>query len=275
MRLAITGSKGQLGSALQGVCHQDELLLIDLPEYDITALDIVAQTAAFSPDVIIHAAAITNVDGCETDPDLAYRVNVLGTRNMALAAQEANCPLVYISTDYVFDGSKGSPYFESDATSPQSIYATTKRDGETMVRNLLNRYYIGRIAWLYGDGPRNFVKTVLRLADERGEMTMVTDEIGSPTYAGDVARAVRVLIETNAYGTYHLTNSGITSRHGWAREILRLGGREDVTVHESTNYPRLAAVPKQVELKNMMGAAVGIVNRPWQEALAEYVQHLG
>ena len=192
MRIAITGSRGQLGTALARVYAHETLLPIDLPEHDITDLDaITAALRAFAPDLIIHAAAMTNVDACETDPDLAYRVNTLGTRNVAVAALQTGAPMVYVSTDYVFAGDRTEPYWEFDEVRPLSVYGHSKWAGEQIVRQLLSPHYIVRTAWLYGDGPRNFVETVLRLARERGALTMVTDEVGSPTYAPDLAGAIR------------------------------------------------------------------------------------
>jgi dTDP-4-dehydrorhamnose reductase len=271
VRIVITGSKGQLDAALLAAFGHAERLEIDLPEYDITRLDIVETIAAFRPDLIIHGAAIANVDGCEADPGLAYRVNVIGTRNLALAAQRCDCPIVYISTDYVFDGEKGAPYWETDTPHPLSVYAATKLAGEQLVRELTLKHYIARIAWLYGDSPRNFCQTVLRLAREKGELTMVTDEVGSPTYAPDVAHALTLLTPTGAYGTYHLTNDGVCSRYEWACAILELMGLSQVPVHPTQNYQRAARVPKRVELINAFGAAIGITMRPWREALADYL----
>jgi dTDP-4-dehydrorhamnose reductase len=274
MRVVITGSKGQLGAALVAAFAHAERLEIDLPEHDITDLGIVDTVAGFAPDLIIHGAAITNVDGCEADPELAYRVNAIGSRNLALAAQRLDRPIIYISTDYVFDGAKETPYWETDAPNPLSVYAATKLAGEQLVRELAPRHHVARIAWLYGHSPRNFCQTVLRLARERGEMTMVTDEVGSPTYAPDVARALVALAPTGAYGTYHLTNSGVCSRHEWACAILELAGLGHVPVHAAQEYQRAARVPKRVELRNAFGAAIGITMRPWREALAEYLASL-
>lgn len=275
MRIVITGSKGQLGAALIAAYGHDERLEIDLPEHDITRLDIVETIVAFQPELIIHGAALTNVDGCEADPALAYRVNAIGTRNLALAAARADCPLIYISTDYVFDGAKGSPYWETDAPNPLSIYGATKLAGEQLVRELAPKHYVARIAWLYGQSPRNFCQTVLRLARERGEMTMVTDEEGSPTYAPDVAAALQRLAPTGAYGTYHLTNRGVCSRHEWACAILELAGLGHVPVHAAQGYVRAARVPRRVELANTFGEAIGLTMRPWREALADYMRTLG
>lgn len=273
MRIAITGSKGQLGTALQQVLVSEELLLLDLPEHDLTDLVATWHTlTAFAPEVVIHTAALTDVDGCEHNPDLAYRINVLATRNVAVAAQEVHASLVYISTDYIFDGAKGAPYEEFDAPHPLSVYGRTKWLGEQVTRELTQRFYIVRVAWLYGAGPRNFVQTVLRLAKERGRLQMVTDEVGSPTYALDVAQALSRLIRLPAYGVYHLPNAGVASRYEWAQEILRLAGLTEIELLPSTNYVRAARVPKHVELRNFCGAELGIVMRPWREALQAHFE---
>ena len=278
MRVAITGSKGQLGSALTRVLGDDKLLAIDLPEHDITDLQAIGKLLAeFKPEVIIHAAAMTDVDGCEHDPDMAYRVNVLGTRNVAVAAQQSDSAMVYISTDYVFSGDKSAPYWEYDQPDPLSVYAKTKWIGEQLTRHLLCRYYVVRTAWLYGRGHRNFVETVLRLVEdaaelpsERDSIHMVTDEVGSPTYALDLAQALSLLIRHPAYGTYHLSNAGTCSRYEWAKEILRLAGQPEVELIPSVNYPRTARVPKRVALRSFCAAELGIAMRPWQEALRDY-----
>jgi len=274
MRIAITGSRGQLGTALSQALTDDTLLLIDLPEHDITDLAAIRNTLVdFEPDVVIHGAAITDVDGCERNPDLAYRVNVLGTRNMAVCAQQCGAEMVYISTDYVFDGQNGTPYWEYDTPNPLSVYARTKWLGETVVRDHCQRFYIVRVAWLYGAGPRNFVKTVVRLAKERDSISMVTDESGSPTNANDVAQALDKLIRTGAYGLYQLPNAGVCSRYEWAQEILRLTELEEaVELLPSENYQRAAKVPAFAEMRNFSGAQLGITMRPWQDALSQYIQ---
>jgi len=277
MRIAITGSKGQLGTALFRTLREHELLGIDLPEYDITDFDALTATLArFHPELIIHTAAMTDVDGCEREPEKAYRINVLGTRNVAVAAQQNQAAMVYISTDYVFDGTKEELYWEYDDPRPLSVYGRTKWIGEQLTRELVPRHYVVRIAWLYGDGPRNFVRTVLRLAQERKVLQMVTDEVSSPTYARDVAWALERLVQRPAYGIYHLPNAGTCSRYEWAREILRLAGLEDkVELIPTENYQRLARVPKHACLRNFCAAELGIVMRPWQEALEEYFEEMG
>lgn len=271
MRIAILGSKGQLGTALQARLAGQTLLPLDLPELDITdAGRVRAALEAFAPDVVVHTAALTDVDQCETEPELAYRVNALGTQNVALACQRCGAAMVYVSTDYVFDGSKGAPYLEYDPPAPLSVYGRSKLAGEWATQTLLQRFYIVRPAWLYLPGRRNFVETVLRLARERGALTMVTDEAGSPTYAPDLADAIARLLPSELYGIYHFTNSGVCSRYEWAREILRLAGLSHVAVNPSQGYVRAAPVPKRVELRNLCGAAqLGIILRPWQEALGD------
>ncbi|MBN1401266.1 MAG: dTDP-4-dehydrorhamnose reductase [Anaerolineae bacterium] len=271
MRVAVIGSRGQLGSTLMGLLPAEETLGMDLPEHDVTDLESsVDILKAFEPDVILHTAAMTDVDGCERDPEQAYRINVLGTRNVAVGAQACDAALVYISTDYVFDGARDEPYWEYDGANPLSVYGRTKWVGETVVRDLLSRFFIVRTAWLYGPGPRNFVRTVLRLASQRDELSMVTDEVGSPTYAADLAQGLLQLVAQPAYGVYHLSNAGACSRYEWAQEILRLAGRSDVRLLPTTNYPRAARVPKHCELRNFFGAELGITMRPWRLALVDY-----
>lgn len=271
MRIAITGSKGQLGTALQVTLAGEDLLLIDLPEDDISDYrHIGKRIASFEPDVVIHGAACTNVDGCEEQPELAYQANALGSRNVALACQTCDAAMVCVSTDYVFDGTKSEPYWEFDDPHPLSVYAQSKLAGERLVRSLLQKHYIVRTAWLYSKSGNNFVKTVLRLANERDELHMVTDEVGSPTYAPDLAEAIARLIQHPAYGIYHFTNQGTCSRFEWARRILDLAGKPDYRLLPSTGYKRLARVPSQVEIRNFCGAALGITLRPWQQALEDF-----
>ena len=271
MRVAITGSEGQLGKALQQTLQGHELLLIDLPHYDITDPPSTSDAMlAFRPDVVVHAAAFTNVDQCELEPNTAYRVNALGTQNVALAVQRCGAAMVYISTDYVFDGNKSEPYWEWDTPNPQSVYARSKLAGEFYTQALLNRFYIVRTAWLYSRTGRSFVTRVLELANERDELHYVTDEVGSPTYAPDLATALNTLIAHPLYGIYHFTNTGVCSRYEWAKAILELAGRPDYPVFPTKGYERLADVPARCELRNFCGATqLGITLRPWREALED------
>ncbi len=273
MRIAITGHKGQLGRALQQALAEHEILGLDLPEHDITdPATIVTTVADFQPQVVIHAAAMTNVDGCERDPELAFRVNVLGTQHMALACQRAGAALVHISTNDVFDGKLGRPYYEWDRPAPQSVYARSKAAAEFYVRSLLQRFYIVRTAWLYAQGGENFVTKIIAAADRFGTLKVVTDEVSAPTYAPDLAQAIAQLIVTDHFGFYHFTNSGFCSRYDWACRILALSGRGDVPVEAITtaDWKRAAPPPLYAPLVNFAGAALGITLRPWEEALQEY-----
>jgi dTDP-4-dehydrorhamnose reductase len=274
MRIAITGANGQLGRALHlrlGQAH--EVVAFGHADLELSTPDCRDRLVASRADLIVHPAAYTNVDGCARDPDLAYRINTLGTQYVALACRELGAPLVYISTNEVFDGAAAEPYREYDRAAPINAYGRSKWAGEQAVRELLDRFYIARVAWLYG-GERNFVRTVLRLGDERDMLSMVADEIGSPTYALDVAEAVARLIETRYYGTYHLVNAGFCSRYDFAAAILRLSGRADIKLQPMrlADYKRDSVVPPYTPLRNTAAAALGIRLRPWQEALAEYLK---
>ncbi len=273
MRVLIAGCKGQLGTSLQEALVGHDLLGVDLPEQDITdPVSIIDTVIDYRPDVVINAAALTDVDGCQGNPELAYRVNALGAQNMALACERSGVAMVQVSTNDVFDGRMGRPYYEWDTPSPQSVYAQSKAAGEFYVRTLLQRFYIVRTAWLYARGGSNFVTKIMAAADKHGALKVVTDEVSAPTYAPDLAQAIAQLIETEHYGIYHFTNSGICSRHEWACKILELSGRGQVPVEAITtdNWPRAAPPPLYAPIVNFTGEALGIRLRPWEEALQEY-----
>jgi len=274
MRIVLTGHKGQLGRALLPLLAGHEVAGVDLPEYDIT--DRGALRAAirdFRPDLILHPAAMTDVEGCARDPDLAYRVNGMGTQNVALAAAEVGAEMLYVSTNEVFDGQATEPYHEWAPRNPINAYGRSKLAGEWYVQNLLTRFYIVRTAWLYAPGGRNFPHRTLQLADERGSLKVVADEVGNPTYVVDLARAIAALIETHAYGVYHAVNAGAASRYDFAREILRLSGRESIPVEPLAlaEFQRASTPPAYAPLANNAAAALGITFRPWQAALAEFL----
>jgi dTDP-4-dehydrorhamnose reductase len=271
MRILITGHKGQLGRELWRALAGETLLGADLPELDITDASAISQAIAdFRPDVVLHPAAYTDTAGCERDPDLAYRVNALGTRNVALACQRVGAALLYISTNEVFDGLKTEPYLEWEQPNPLNVYAQSKLAGEWYVQMLLERFYIVRIAWLYSRGAISFVTKILQAADEQPELRVVTDEVATPTYAPDLAAAIAALIRQPIYGIYHFTNAGQCSRYEWALKILELAGRQ-VPVRPVTRreFPGATAKPPYSVLRNFCGAALGITLRPWEEALAE------
>jgi dTDP-4-dehydrorhamnose reductase len=275
MRILLTGHKGQLGRTLLPMLTSHDVLGLDLPEHDITdRAALLALTRDFRPDLILHPAALTNVDGCARDPALAYRVNGMGTQNVALAAAEVDAEMLYVSTNEVFDGRATEPYHEWAATNPINAYGRSKLAGEWYTQHLLTRFYIVRTVWLYAAGGRNFPHRIIELADERGSLNVVTDEVGSPTYVMDMARALVALLETHAYGIYHLVNEGIASRYEFAQEILRLSGRAHIPLASitSADYPRASTPPLYAPLTNTAAAALGIRLRPWQEALAEFLQ---
>jgi len=273
MRVVITGSKGQLGRALLETMKDHTFLPIDLPEHDFTKDSTFQAMVDFAPDVVIHCGAFTHVDGCEADPDTAYRVNALGTQNVALACQTCGAAMLYISTNEVFDGTKKEPYLEFDPPNPIDVYGQSKLAGEMYVRALLNRFYIVRTAWLYARGGNNFVTKIVKAADERGALRVVTDEVSSPTYAPDLAAAIVQLIQTGCYGIYHFTNEGACSRYEFTLKILELSGRGHVPVTPITSdqYERIAKPPLHAPIRNYCGAtALGITLQPWEEALQEY-----
>ena len=276
MRIAITGAGGQLGLALRHTLEPEhEVIALTHTDLDLERAESVDQLVATHAELVIHPAAFTNVDGCARDSLKAYRANTLGTQYVALACQQLDVPLVYVSTNEVFDGTANTPYFEYDQTRPINPYGWSKRAGEQVVRDRLQRYYITRVAWLFG-GERNFVRTVLRLSAERSELSMVADEIGSPTYTYDVAAAISQLIQKPFYGIYHLVNEGACSRFDFAAEILRLAGREQVRLNsiKLADYKRDSVVPPYTPLHNIAAAELGIAMRTWQAALAEYVRTL-
>lgn len=273
MRIAITGAEGQLGAALRGALGPShELVPLGHGQLELGSPEAIDQIVATGADLVIHPAAYTNVDGCARDPAMAYRINGLGTRYVAMACKRLEAPLVYISTNEVFAGTTGEPYFEYDQVGPVNAYGRSKLAGELAARELLERLYIVRVAWLFG-GPRSFVRTVLRLAANppAGGLRMVDDEVGSPTYAADVADGVARLIGTgDFYGTYHFVNSGAASRYRFARAVLDLAGHHELplTPIKLADYQRASTPPAYTPLANLAGAALGIELRPWEEALA-------
>lgn len=276
MRILITGGAGQLGTALQTALIQHELFSIDLPEVDITDKEaLFTAVSTTTPDLVIHCAAYTNVDGCAKDPALAYKVNGLGTQNVVLACQQFGATMVHISSNEVFAGDNPAGYEEWLPLSAVNAYGRSKAAAEAHVKNLLSRYYIVRPAWLYAPHGRNFIHAILDRARSTDHIRVVTDEIGNPTYTKDVAQAIGQLIETEQYGIYHFVNSGSCSRWAFANEILRLAGLTHVTNTPilGKEFKRPSTPPPFGALHNIAGKAIGIELRPWQDALADYMRH--
>lgn len=278
MKVMIIGSEGMLGHDLVDILsaeHQVSITTIDT--LDITDIHKTIETVKnINPDVVIHAAAFTDVDGSETKADLAYQVNVIGTRNVAVACQKADSALVYICTDYVFDGTKGSSYQEYDQTNPLSVYGKTKLLGEVYIRDLLNKFYIVRTSWLYGYHGPNFVTTMLKLAETHDSLSVVGDQIGSPTYTVDLAKAIAELIEKPAYGIYHITNSEHCSWFEYAQLIFKIAGKEmDLTPVTTEEFGSPAPRPKYSVLENYNWKMEGFSKiRSYKEALQEYMDLL-
>jgi len=285
MRIFITGNKGQLGRTL---FHQTltghTLAGCDLPELDITDRQAISTAIAdFAPDVVIHCAVWSDVDGCARDPDKAYLVNAVATQNVALACATCNAALVYVSTNEVFDGTSTQPYREWAPQNPLNAYAKSKAAGEWFTQNLLTRFYIVRTAWLYAAGGRNFSnpRRIVQVADDASTgsaqgaaLKVVTDEVSNPTYAPDLAAGIAALIQTGAYGVYHLTNAGYTSRYDYVREVLRVAGREHTPVEPISldDFQRPSTPPRFAPLANTAAAALGIELRPWQDAVEDFLE---
>lgn len=271
MRIFITGATGQLGIALRHALRDHDVVAPTEVEADITNASIVARIAGARPEVVVHAAAYTDVDGAESNSDRAYAVNAGGARNVAEGAAKAGARLVAVSTDYVYDGTKPTPYVEGDPVAPLSVYGASKLAGEREVLSAKPDAIILRTAWLYGDG-KNFVRTMIRLAREQDQLRVVDDQIGSPTYAADLAQAIRELLDTRAAGVYHAVNAGSCSWHKFAEAIFRLAGLKKPVVAISTaELARPARRPACAVLDCSKLAALGIQMRPWQAALAEYL----
>ena len=278
MKILIIGSEGMLGHDLADILSaENEVNTTTIDTLDITDINKTIQTVnKVNPDVLVHAAAYTDVDGSETHSDLAYKVNALGTRNVAVACQKADCAMVYICTDYVFDGTKGSSYYEYDQTNPLSVYGKTKLAGEIYIRDILNKFYITRTSWLYGFHGPNFVTTMLNLAKTNDVISVVNDQTGSPTYTVDLANSIAKLITKPSYGIYHITNSDHCSWFEFAKEIFNNAGVNiDLKPVTTEEFPRPAFRPKYSVLENYNWKMEGFPKiRSYKKALNDYMKLL-
>ena len=291
MKILITGSKGQLGNELLDIIKsgkaeigevseaikKSEVIALDVDELDITNLEQVKNKINdLKPDVIINCAAATNVDGCESNEDFAFKVNSIGPRNLAIASEEVGAKLVQVSTDYVFSGVGNKPLTEYDLTAPYSVYGKTKLLGENYVRELSSKYFIVRTAWLYGYVGHNFVYTMRRLGKEKECITVVNDQRGNPTHANDLAYHILKLIQTEEYGIYHCTGKGECTWYDFAKMIIELSGEKcEVKPCSSEEYKTPAKRPEYSSLDNMMlRCTVGDDMRDWKDAIKSFISKL-
>lgn len=280
MKILVTGAKGQLGYDVMKLlqARNIECLGADIEDFDITDAQ---ATAAFiinyCPDAVIHCSAYTAVDKAEENLELCKAVNGQGTRNIAAVCKEIDAKLVYISTDYVFPGTGDREYEVNDSTGPIGAYGLTKLDGELAVRELLTKYFIVRISWVFGKNGNNFVKTMLRLGKERSEINVVCDQIGSPTYTADLAPLLCDMVMTEKYGTYHATNEGYCSWAEFTQVIFKQAGyTAKVNFIPTSEYPTRANRPLNSRMSKRSLDKAGFSHLPtWQDALKRYLVEIG
>lgn len=276
LKVWIVGSAGQIGTAINEVLDpmEVEVFNTDKEELDITETDEVLHFGEINrPNVIINCAAVTDTALCEESPELAFRVNALGARNLSIVAQKIGAKFVQLSTDDVFDGLSQKPYTEFDDTNPGTVYGKSKRAGENYVKEFTSKHFIVRSNWVYGSG-KNFVNTVLEAAKNGEELTVASDQMGSPTSAKDLARIILYLIETNEYGTYHATCKGVCSRYEFAQEILKLSGQTlKLKTMAYSEIERESVRPAYAVLDNFILRIIDVYDMPdWKESLQEYIE---
>ncbi|MBQ8639884.1 MAG: dTDP-4-dehydrorhamnose reductase [Lachnospiraceae bacterium] len=280
MRVLVTGVKGQLGYDVVNECAKRgiETVGVDIEEMDITdAQSVRSVITASDVDAVVHCAAYTAVDAAEDNVEICRRVNRDGTENIAKVCRDLDLKMMYISTDYVFDGQGERPWEPDDARNPLNVYGQTKYEGELAVENNLEKFFIVRIAWVFGINGKNFIKTMLRLGKERGAVSVVNDQIGSPTYTYDLARLLVDMIQTDKYGRYHATNEGLCSWYEFACEIFRQAGMNEVSVTpvDSSAFPAKATRPSNSRMDKSKLSANGFEHLPtWQDALGRYLKEL-
>lgn len=274
MRILITGAQGQLGHALQQALSGEDLILKDLPEFDLTQSHSESKIVAARPSVILHVGAYTNVDGAEREPDRALAVNVHGTTFVARAAATLNARLIYVSTDYVFDGTQTTPYCEEDVPHPLNVYGQSKRAGEIAALTGCPNTLVVRTAWLYGHAGNNFVKTIMRLADEKPFLEVVGDQRGCPTNADDLALALKNLLVSDLRGICHVTNTGDCTWHEFAEAIVSLMELSTpVRPITTAQAGRLARRPAYSVLAQGRLGTMGTLLPDWKESLARFMRY--
>jgi dTDP-4-dehydrorhamnose reductase len=274
----VTGAGGQLGHDLLDAFAGDDVVGLTRQQLDVSVeADVVAAVRDHAADVVVHAAAYTKVDACEAEPELCWKVNALGPWWVARACELAGAAMVYLSSDYVFDGRAGRPYTEFDPVNPQSAYGRGKEAGERLVRQTLAEHYVVRTSWVLGTHGGNFVRTMLRLARQREAVSVVDDQTGSPTFTFDLAPAIRRLAVTGRYGTYHLTNRGHCTWFELARATFQEARLDvELTPTDTASFGAPAPRPAFSVLDNLMARMTGLDPLPeWQSSLPRLVGELG
>lgn len=277
-KVLITGANGQLGKELVELFTAKgfEVYGFGRDKMDITNQSQVQEViSTVKPNIVLHSAAHTQVDLAESEPDQAFLINAYGTRNVAVAAEAVGAKLVYVSTDYVFDGTNDEPYNEFSPTSPLGVYGKSKLAGEQFVRDLHSKFFIVRTSWVYGKHGANFVKTMLKLGEERKELSVVADQIGCPTYTLDLANAILELVDSEKYGIYHISNSGSCSWYEFAKEIFKISEMKvQINPCTTADFPRPAARPANSVFEHM---SIKLNNfssiRHWREALNSFLKN--
>ncbi|MEY8339221.1 dTDP-4-dehydrorhamnose reductase [Lachnospiraceae bacterium 62-35] len=281
MKVFVTGVKGQLGHDVMNELEKRGLtgIGVDIEEMDITDREACRRAITEAgPDAVIHCAAYTAVDAAEDNEELCRRINGDGTRNIAEVCHDLDIKLMYISTDYVFDGQGVRPWEPDDERHPLNVYGQTKYEGELAVEELMKKFFTVRIAWVFGVNGKNFIKTMLRLGRENGAVKVVDDQIGSPTYTYDLARLLVDMIQTEKYGRYHATNEGLCSWYEFACEIFKAAGMDEVSVTpvDSSGFPAKAARPANSRMSKEKLTEAGFERMPsWQDALKRYLEAIG
>ncbi len=284
MRILITGAAGRLGRRLaRQLADAHDLQTTDV----VVGADVTVDLTDFdacrrlmrecAPEIVLHAAAWTDVDGCALDPQRALSVNGLATAHLAALTSSGGIPILYISSNEVFDGALGQPYSEYDRPNPLNPYGYSKWYGERAITQVNPRHYIVRTAWLFAHGGSNFIQAILAAARAGKALRVVTNEVANPTYANDLASAIAQLIESDRYGIYHLVNEGAVSRWGFARSILDYAGCAETPIERISRHEwqRPSLPPEQTAMANVAGASLGIRLRPWQEALRAFLDAEG
>lgn len=279
LKIWVAGCDGQVGKAIAKAADPEKMSLVNTDKADLDIADL-EKVLAFAkkerPDIIINCAAVTDTYICMMNNELAYRVNALGARNLAIAAREVDAKIAQMSTDDVFDGKSERPYHEYDDTNPSSVYGRSKRAGERYVKEFTYKHFIFRSSWVYGDGT-NYVKTLLRRTITEQEILVADNQYGSPTSADVLARIVLKLVQTNEYGTYHATCKGSCSRYEFAQEIMRLAGKKHVVIRPVTTMKAeiSSARPEYTVLENFVLKILGEDSLPnWEEPLKAYIEQL-